>query len=431
MSEKTCGSCHTSSQCQTQGHSQQGQSQDQKLQDSLARIKNKLVILSGKGGVGKSSLAANLAVGLAMSGYKVGLMDVDVHGPSIPRLFGMEGTRPVSENQKLIPVIWNGNLAIMSLGFLLPNREESVIWRGPVKMGLIRQFLEDVDWGELDYLLVDCPPGTGDEPLSVVQLLGSDAQAVVVTSPQDIAVDDVRRSINFCQQTGNPVLGIVENMSGYVCPHCQQESDIFSSGGGQRLAQEMGVNFLGGIPLDPEMVQAADQGKPYIFKHRESPAVTALEKVLEPIKELASRNQDQGSRTQIPVDDSGLRPNSSQQQKDNGNLKIAIPLVQDKLCTHFGHCEQFALLEVNPDQKSIEQIEQLTPPPHEPGVLPKWLAQQQASLVIAGGMGSKAQELLRDYGVRVITGVKEGSPRDIVQAYLEDRLETGENLCDH
>ena len=428
MSDKICGSCSTGSDCQSNSKEQE---KDRKLAHNLSRIKHKVVILSGKGGVGKSNVAANVAAGLSLSGYSVGLLDVDVHGPSIPRFFGLEDSHPVTRDRKLVPLMWNGQLLVMSLGFLLKNREESVIWRGPVKMGLIRQFLEDVDWGDLDYLIVDCPPGTGDEPLSVVQLLGSEAHALIVTSPQDVAVDDVRRSVSFCRQTGNPVLGIVENMSGFVCPKCGEEAHIFSSGGGQRLALEMQVPFLGNIPLDPEMVKAADQGKPFIFEEKNTPAFNTLQKLLDPVRSLETDKKSNGP------DQPGNQPQKSavqapeKQKAYNGAVKIAIPLAQGRLCQHFGHCELFALFSVNTEDKTILHQEQLTPPPHEPGVLPRWLAEQEAGLVIAGGMGSKAQDLLREKGIKIITGAPEGTAEEIVKSWLDGDLVTGENVCDH
>lgn len=281
MSEHQCGSCSSQSSCQDQSN------QDQKLNSALCRIKHKIVVLSGKGDVGKSSVAVNIAVGLAQSGKKVGLMDVDVHGPSLPRLLNLSQAKPQAGKESLAPIPWSENLSVMSLGFLIPNKEDSVIWRGPVKMGLIRQFLEEVTWGDLDYLIVDCPPGTGDEPLSVMQLLGSEARAVVVTTPQEIAIDDVRRSINFCRQTNNPILGVVENMSGFVCPHCQETVDVFATRGGERLAQESGIPFLGRIPLDPEMTKAGDQGQALLESGKNNPTVTAIRGVIQPLLQLS------------------------------------------------------------------------------------------------------------------------------------------------
>jgi Mrp family chromosome partitioning ATPase/predicted Fe-Mo cluster-binding NifX family protein len=396
----------------------------------MGRIKHKLVILSGKGGVGKSSVAANMAVGLALSGYKVGLMDVDVHGPSIPRLLNLGEANIQAAEQKLLPVRWSENLAVISLGFFLPSKEDAVVWRGPIKMSLIRQFLEDVDWGDLDYLLIDCPPGTGDEPISVLQLLGGEAKALVVTSPQVLAIDDVRRSIHFCRQTGNAVLGIIENMSGFICPHCRQEANIFNSGGGEVLAQETKVPFLGRIPLDPGMVSSADQGVPYLQSHVDDPAAQALERILQPIKDLESKAGKQESVKENPGNE-WAEPTKGPQKGGETEMKIAVPVAQGRLCQHFGHCEQFALLSVNTEDKKIQSIEHLNPPPHEPGVLPRWLAQENADLVIAGGMGSRAQGIFQEQGIQVITGAQNGDPEEIVMDYLNNNLVTGANACDH
>ncbi|MEN6537762.1 MAG: Mrp/NBP35 family ATP-binding protein, partial [Bryobacteraceae bacterium] len=198
------------------------------LEETLRRIKHKIVVLSGKGGVGKSTVAVNLAVSLGLAGNKVGILDVDIHGPSVPKMLHLEDHRLESNGQKLIPAEV-GNIKAISIGFLLQGADDAVIWRGPRKAGLIKQFVEEVNWGDLYYLIVDCPPGTGDEPLSVIQALGNTDGAVVVTTPQDVALVDVRKSISFCQQLGLPVLGVIENMSGFVCPHCGEVADIFKS----------------------------------------------------------------------------------------------------------------------------------------------------------------------------------------------------------
>jgi ATP-binding protein involved in chromosome partitioning len=233
-------------------------------------------------------MAVNLAVALSLKGKRVGLMDVDVHGPSVPRLLALRGEQPRMDEKQLEPVQWSRNLSVISLGFLLPNPDEAVIWRGPVKMGLIRQFVEDVSWGDLDYLVVDCPPGTGDEPLSVLQTLGSDALGLIVTTPQSVAVDDVRRSITFCRQVGNPVLGVVENMGGFVCPGCKEEFHIFNKGGGEELAREMGVPFLGRIPIDPEIVRSGDEGYVFVKTHPDSAAGKAMMEIVKPILDLSA-----------------------------------------------------------------------------------------------------------------------------------------------
>lgn len=286
----SCNSCSQSGACSADPNSCEGP-QDDKLNKTLGRIKNKIVVLSGKGGVGKSTVATNIAVALALKGYKTGLLDVDVHGPSVPRLLGLQNVQPHVGDSVMEPVPWpySGNLRVMSLGFLLPSPEQAVIWRGPVKIGLINQFVGDVAWGDLDYLITDCPPGTGDEPLSALQTLGTDAKAVIVTTPQGVAIDDVRRSVSFCREVGNPVLGIVENMSGYVCPHCGKEENVFNTGGGETLAKEMSVSFLGRIPLDPELVRSGDEGYAYMRVKHESPTAEAIDKIIEPIEKLMEK----------------------------------------------------------------------------------------------------------------------------------------------
>lgn len=255
--------------------SPQQQQAERALHERMSQIGHKLLVLSGKGGVGKSTVAANLAMSLSESGKKVGLLDVDVHGPSIPGLFGLNGQQVGLVGEEIIPVKVSDNLSVMSIGFLLPSNKDPVIWRGPRKFGVIQQFLKDVHWGPLDYLIVDAPPGTGDEPLSVAQLVGDGAEAIVVTTPQQVAVSDVRRCITFCHEVSLPVMGILENMSGFVCPKCGERVDLFKSEGGKTLAEEMDVPFLGAIPLDPEIVTAGDSGKPSL--HRDSEAASAQE----------------------------------------------------------------------------------------------------------------------------------------------------------
>jgi Mrp family chromosome partitioning ATPase len=238
----------------------------------MARIRRRLVVVSGKGGVGKSTAAANLAVALSSLGHRVGLLDVDIHGPSIPKILGCEGASLDSDGESILPAMVRDRLALMSIGFLIGNQNDAVIWRGPMKFKVIQQFLSDVAWGDLDYLVVDCPPGTGDEPLSVAQLVGRPAAAVVVTTPQELAVADVRRCLNFCQKADLAIAGVLENMSGYICPQCGIHADLFGTGGGQRLAEEMSVPFLGRIPIDPRIVGCGDAGTCLMDAHPESPA---------------------------------------------------------------------------------------------------------------------------------------------------------------
>ena len=234
------------------------------LAESLGRIGRKIVVMSGKGGVGKSTVAVNLACTLARAGRKVGLLDIDVHGPSTPKMLGLEDARPeVDENNKIIPAESEG-VKVISIGFMLDHDDDPVVWRGPVKIGVIRQLLTDVAWGELDVLVVDCPPGTGDEPLTVCQTIaGKGAAAVIVTTPQKVSASDVSRSINFCKELKFPVAGVIENMSGFVCPKCGEVTPIFASGAGEELAKKYGIRFLGKLPIDPAICAGGDSGEPF------------------------------------------------------------------------------------------------------------------------------------------------------------------------
>jgi Mrp family chromosome partitioning ATPase len=242
MSESTCE------------HAQPGD--EGAIRNRLGRIGHTFVVLSGKGGVGKSTVAVNLALSLSAKGFRTGILDTDIHGPSVPKLLGLPGQRLDVAGEEILPMTYFGNVKVVSIGLLLDGNEKAVIWRGPLKAGVIRQFFGNVAWGDLDYLIVDSPPGTGDEPLSVAPLLSPErSSAIIVTTPQEVATIDVEKSITFCRHLGLPVFGIVENMSGFVCPHCGQEVDIFSSGGGKRLSERFGVPFLGSIPLDPDVVE--------------------------------------------------------------------------------------------------------------------------------------------------------------------------------
>jgi ATP-binding protein involved in chromosome partitioning len=250
---------------------------------SMAKVKYKIMVMSGKGGVGKTTVAANLAFALGMQGLEVGLMDADIHGPDIPKILGIEDQRPEITGDMIKPISVTPRLRAMSIGFLLPDRDSPVIWRGPMKMNAIRQFLSEVDWGDMDYLIIDLPPGTGDEPLSVAQLLKKVDGSIIVTTPQDLALLDSRKAVNFSGVLNVPVIGIVENMSGFVCPHCGHEINIFKYGGGERAAQELGVPFLGRVPLDPNMVEAADRGEPFIMQ-KDSKVSEAFAQIVQNIR---------------------------------------------------------------------------------------------------------------------------------------------------
>jgi predicted Fe-Mo cluster-binding NifX family protein len=286
-----------------------------------------------------------------------------------------------------------------------------------MKHGVIGQLLGDVDWGDLDYLVIDAPPGTGDEPLSVCQLLPDADGAVVVTTPQDLSVADVRRSVGFCKQLGMRVLGVIENMSGFVCPKCGGRADIFKTGGGHRLAMEMHVPFLGAVPLEREIVEASDAGWPFVMSVRESVAARAFCDIVNAL--LAS------------VGDSGGRPaaaNEASTGKD-GHMRFAIPMAEGKLTLHFGHSESFTL--IDSEDGEIVGREDVPAPEHQPGLLPRWLAERGANVIIAGGMGGRALGLFAEQGIEVAVGAPREEPEKLVEAYLAGTLRTGENVCDH
>jgi len=259
--------------------------EDIKVTKTLKKIKNRLLVFSGKGGVGKTTVAVNLALAFAQKGMKVGLMDVDIHGPNVAKMFGVEDKRMIVSPEGIKTVLVDDNLKLVSMSFLLENPNLPVIWRGPMKMKAIQQFIGDVEWGELDWLVIDSPPGTGDEPLSVAQLIPASG-AVVVTTPQEVSLMDSRKAVAFARKLNLVVLGIIENMSGMVCPHCGKEIDLFKVGGGERAARELGVPFLGRIPLDPQIVTASDEGKPFISTQPDSEASQAFLKVTEKIIEI-------------------------------------------------------------------------------------------------------------------------------------------------
>ncbi|KAI9202163.1 P-loop containing nucleoside triphosphate hydrolase protein [Polychytrium aggregatum] len=266
------------------------------INERMATVKHKILVLSGKGGVGKSTFTTNLAFALSLDEHiQVGAMDVDICGPSMPKMTGLEGEQIHQSNSGWSPVYVNDNLAVMSIGFMLQNQDDAVIWRGPKKNGLIKQFLKDVDWGALDYLVVDTPPGTSDEHLSIVNYLkesGIDG-AVIVTTPQEVSLQDVRKEISFCKKVGIPIIGVVENMSGFVCPKCHKDTPIFAptTGGARKMAADTGINFLGSIPIDPRIAKSCDFGESFLDQYPESPAYKSYMDIIEKIKAFVSQSQ--------------------------------------------------------------------------------------------------------------------------------------------
>ncbi|HID98419.1 MAG TPA: ATP-binding protein [Thermodesulfobacteriaceae bacterium] len=246
----------------------------------LGKIDHKIMVMSGKGGVGKSTVSINLAIGLSLENYYVGLLDVDLHGPNIPKMLGVErGELQRRPDGTVGPVYYSPNLKFMSVEPLLPDRDSAVMWRGPMKMSAIRQFMYDIEWGDLDYLVIDAPPGTGDEQMTIAQTI-PDAYAIIVTTPQEVSILDVKKSISFCKHVNMPILGIIENMSGMICPHCGKAIDVFKKGGGQKMSEELGLPFLGRIPVDPRIVTTGDAGQPILAKYPNSQTAEAFEKVV-------------------------------------------------------------------------------------------------------------------------------------------------------
>jgi len=265
--------------------------QDRRLKERMSKIDHKLIVISGKGGVGKSTVSVNLAYGLAAKGNRVGLLDVDIHGPNVAKMLGIEDKRLIGSDLGIEPIEVMPGLKVVSLALMFEDRDQPIIWRGPLKMITIKQFLADVNWGELDYLIVDSPPGTGDEPLSVCQLIPDLSGAIIVTTPQDVAVLDSRKSVLFAKELKIPIVGVIENMSGFICPHCGKEIDLFGIGGGEKAASDLRVPFLGKIPLEPEMVKSGDSGKPFLSANQVSPAAGVMDSIVKQIKEFLVRDE--------------------------------------------------------------------------------------------------------------------------------------------
>jgi len=415
---KTCEACDSTT-CPLTSREPKESPQDflerQAVGRRMCRIKHKILVLSGKGGVGKSTVAVNLAVSLALAGKRVGLLDIDIHGPSVPRLLGLEGRPIEGTGEALLPVRYTDHLKVMSIGFLLQSGEDAVIWRGPMKFAVIKQFLKDVEWGDLDYLVVDSPPGTGDEPLSIAQLIPEADGAVVVTTPQQVAVADVRRCIGFCRQIKLRVIGVVENMSGLVCPKCGTTVEVFKSGGGRRMARETGAPFLGSIPIDPQIVEASDAGTPYVEKFAGSEAAEAFQHVIAPILALSLKDATSGAAATTSEEGA---PKSA-----TDVVRIAIPLIADKLTEHFGQCEQLFIVDVASHEKKTVYKEMAAAPDIQPGLMAQWLRKRGVEVFIVGDIGRRALTLFEEQGISVHLAETGQAPDDLIARYLEGELD--------
>jgi ATP-binding protein involved in chromosome partitioning len=270
--------------------------EEQMLKFRMGKIKHKVAVISGKGGVGKSTVTVNLAIAFALHGYRVGILDADIHGPSIPKMLGLTGQRLEAGPPGVFPAVGPFNIKVVSIGFLLPDDTTPVIWRGPLKMTAIRQFLSDVVWGELDLLLIDLPPGTGDEPLSVAQLLPEMDGVIIVTIPSEVSQIVVKKAVMFAKKLGLQIIGVIENMSGFICPNCGARIDIFQSGGGRRIAEEMGIPFLGSIPIDQKICEDSDKSVPFIAEHKDSQASKVFMEIVQKIEQFLEHKTAQNSQ---------------------------------------------------------------------------------------------------------------------------------------
>ena len=383
---KACATCNVAQE--------QHQSEEEKaLCRTLAQIRHKILVMSGKGGVGKSSVAVALALALARTGHKVGLMDVDIHGPNVIRMLGLKEPFDLASAQFQMPPEIFHNLKVISIEAVMRNREIAVIWRGPLKHQLIRQFLTEVQWGFLDYLIIDAPPGTGDEPMSVAQTI-PEAKAIIVTTPQEISLADVRKSINFCQKINLEILGLVENMSGYHCPHCGKDLPLFRSGGGEKTAQAFNIPFLGSLPFDPHVVEAADQGQLVDLTEEKSPFFEGLRPMVKYLVKV-------------------LPP---QPAREPGEFRFAIPLDSGKVAAAPTKAADIALLHVK--DGAIINKEIVPRPDLDPVNFPIWLENLGISH-LAGELGEAAKALLKRKGIEVIHPSRHQTPEQVVEEVLK------------
>ncbi|MGQ9687537.1 MAG: iron-sulfur cluster carrier protein MrpORP [Desulfobaccales bacterium] len=383
---KACATCDVAKE-------QQKTEEEKAICRTLAQIRHKILVMSGKGGVGKSSVAVGLALALARLGHKVGLMDVDIHGPNVLRMLGLKEPFDLSSAQFLMPPELSNNFKVISIEAVMRDRDIAIIWRGPLKHQLIRQFLSEVQWGFLDYLIIDAPPGTGDEPMSVAQTI-PEAKALIVTTPQEISLADVRKSINFCQKINLEILGLVENMSGYRCPHCGNDLPLFRKGGGEKTARTFNVPFLGSLPFDPEVVEAADQGRLADLSKEENPFFSALQPLVNYLVKVLPP---------LPA-------------REPGEIRFAVPLEDNRVAVAPTKAEQFALFTIK--EGAVVNKEILPQPDLDPVNFPIWLENLGVSH-LAGDLNAAARGLLKRKGIEVVTPAPDQTPEQIVENFLK------------
>lgn len=373
--------------------------QDKRVREQLSKIKHKIMVMSGKGGVGKSTIAVNIAVGLSLQDFMVGLLDVDLHGPSIPQMLGARDLKLTRRpDGRLGAIKYSPNLKFLSIEPLLPSEDSAVIWRGPIKISAIKQFIGDIDWGELDYLIIDAPPGTGDEPLTVAKTI-PDAYALIVTTPQEVSLIDVRKSIRFCQKVKMRILGIVENMSGFICPHCGKPVDLFKKGGGQKLAEEMGLRFLGKIPVDPRVVDTGDRGKPMVGAYPESVTAEAFDNL---IRNIISATEEM-----------------AKDMAEEKYMRIAIPVSSpQKFESDPEKFELFALYDIENNKILVKDV---VKKPKEQD-LADFLNEQVVTHIFLYNPPEELANKINESKVKLLVTVDpEGNPDQMIQEYLNKR----------
>ena len=376
---------------------------------NLEGIRHKIVVMSGKGGVGKSTVATSLAVSLSKGGARVGLLDCDIHGPTIPKMLGIENGKVCSTASGVQPVAGPFDLKVMSMAFLLSDPDTPVIWRGPAKMAVIRQFLEEIVWGELDYLVIDLPPGTGDEPLTIAQLIPGIDGAVIVTTPQEVALLSVRKSIRFARALNVPIIGMIENMSGFTCPHCSAEIDLFGPGGGQKAAQEMNVTLLGKIPYDLKIVEGGDSGKAFIPECASARTAMSWISIVKKVEDFVENEGGIGMKIVVP----SMKP---------GGMDADVS-------AHFGHCEVFTLVEL--EGKKVKNASLLENPEEHDCMVPvDLMVKRGVKTVLIGGIGRGPLIGMQDAGIAVYIGAT-GKVKDAISDYQEGqlRLAKADDVC--
>lgn len=403
----------------------------------LNEIRRTIAVLSGKGGVGKSMITALLATYLQRTGkYRVGVLDADVTGPSIPKLFGADQFKPRGSEEGLFPVRTHSDIQLMSINLLLEDPSAPVVWRGPILANTVKQFWSDVIWGDLDFLLLDMPPGTGDIPLTVFQSLPLDG-IVIVTSPQDLVSLIVQKAIHMAQMMQIPIVGLVENMSHVICPHCGEKIAVFGNGKTEAVAQSTGIPYLGSLPIDPELTRLCDEGaiervhKPYL-----SECLAALERI--PPRHAATGQAPAAAETAakpqaVQKEPEGGPKETEQEPSANANRsgetmmkKVAIAAKDGAVADHFGHCDGFMVYSI--EESGSTQKEFVANPGHKPGFLPNFLHDRGVQIIITGGIGSSAVDIFREKGIDVISGAQ-GTVDDVMNRYLDGSLLSTGSVC--